>query len=133
MNSGLLELRQFSISSISRFLPMMFCSISFLLWFRCKDRTKYWKINKKSPKSADSGAKSKKKNDFWHHYRYVFGVFSSPCIFKSTDDVHDGGGDEEIEWYVCLVKDDIKPWRDENGILTIGLMDFLMEPRALEL
>ena len=34
---------------------------------------------------------------------------------------------------IIVVKDDIKPWRDENGILTIGLMDFLMEPRALEL
>ncbi len=27
---------------------------------------------------------------------------------------------------VIIVKDDIKPWTDENGILTIGLMDFLM-------
>ena len=34
---------------------------------------------------------------------------------------------------IIVVKDDIKPWRDEYGILTIGLMDFLMEPRALEL
>ena len=25
-----------------------------------------------------------------------------------------------------IVKDDIKPWTDENGILTMGLMDFLM-------
>ena len=31
MNSGLLELRQFSISSISRFLPMIFCNISSLI------------------------------------------------------------------------------------------------------
>ena len=27
---------------------------------------------------------------------------------------------------IIIVKDDIKPWTDENGILTIGLMDFLM-------
>ena len=26
---------------------------------------------------------------------------------------------------IIVVKDDIKPWRDENGILTIGLLDFL--------
>lgn len=27
---------------------------------------------------------------------------------------------------IIIVKDDIKPWTDENGILTIGLMDFLI-------
>lgn len=27
---------------------------------------------------------------------------------------------------IIIVKDDIKPWTDEYGILTIGLMDFLM-------
>lgn len=30
---------------------------------------------------------------------------------------------------IIVVKDDIKPWRDENGILTIGLFDFLMESK----
>lgn len=33
---------------------------------------------------------------------------------------------------MIVVKDDIKPWRDENGILTIGLLDFLMKPDSLE-
>ena len=32
---------------------------------------------------------------------------------------------------VIIVKDDIKPWRDENGILTIGLLDFLMDENCL--
>lgn len=27
---------------------------------------------------------------------------------------------------IIIVKDDIKSWTDENGILTMGLMDFLM-------
>ena len=27
---------------------------------------------------------------------------------------------------IIIVKDDIKPWTEENGILTMGLMDFLM-------
>lgn len=27
---------------------------------------------------------------------------------------------------IIIVKDDIKPWTDENGIITMGLMDFLM-------
>lgn len=34
---------------------------------------------------------------------------------------------------IIVVKDDIKAWRDENGILTIGLLDFLMKPDSLEL
>lgn len=34
---------------------------------------------------------------------------------------------------IIIVKDDIKPWRDDYGILTIGLLDFLMKPDSLEL
>ena len=34
---------------------------------------------------------------------------------------------------IIIVKDDIKPWRDENGILTMGLLDFLMKAESLEL
>ena len=33
---------------------------------------------------------------------------------------------------IIIVKDDIKPWRDENGILTMGLLDFLMNAVSLE-
>lgn len=33
---------------------------------------------------------------------------------------------------IIIVKDDIKPWRDENGILMMGLLDFLMRPDSLE-
>lgn len=32
---------------------------------------------------------------------------------------------------IIIVKDDIKPWRDENGILTMGLLDFLMDSDVL--
>lgn len=34
---------------------------------------------------------------------------------------------------IIIIKDDIKPWRDDNGILTMGLFDFLMKPNSLEL
>lgn len=34
---------------------------------------------------------------------------------------------------IIIVKDDIKPWRDENGILTMGLLVFLMNADSLEL
>lgn len=33
---------------------------------------------------------------------------------------------------IIIVRDDIKPWIDDNGILTIGLMDFLLQPEWLE-
>ena len=33
---------------------------------------------------------------------------------------------------IIIVKDTFKPWRDENGILTIGLFDFLMNVDSLE-
>ncbi len=33
---------------------------------------------------------------------------------------------------IIIVKDDIKPWRDENGILTMGLIEFLMDADCLK-
>lgn len=33
---------------------------------------------------------------------------------------------------IIVVRDDITPWRDDNGILTIGLFDFLMGGDSLE-
>lgn len=32
---------------------------------------------------------------------------------------------------IIIVKDDIQPWTDENGILTIGLVDFLMGNKSM--
>jgi len=34
---------------------------------------------------------------------------------------------------IIVVRDDIKPYRDDNGILTIGLFDFLLEPNSLDM
>ena len=33
---------------------------------------------------------------------------------------------------IIIVKDDIKKWKDENGILFIGLKEFLLNPRSIE-
>ena len=33
---------------------------------------------------------------------------------------------------IIVVKDDIMPKRDENGIVTIGIMDFLLRPDSLD-
>lgn len=34
---------------------------------------------------------------------------------------------------IIIVKDKIKPWQNENGILIIGLLDFLLNSQSLEL
>jgi predicted AAA+ superfamily ATPase len=34
---------------------------------------------------------------------------------------------------VVVVKDDIIPWRDEKGILYVGIREFLLDDRSLEL
>lgn len=34
---------------------------------------------------------------------------------------------------IIVVRDDIKAYRDENGVLTMGLFDFLLEPNSLDL
>ena len=34
---------------------------------------------------------------------------------------------------VVIVKDNIIPWRDEKGILYIGIQEFLLDNRSLEL
>ena len=33
---------------------------------------------------------------------------------------------------IILVKDDIAPYHDYNGILRMGLFDFLLNPRSME-
>lgn len=33
---------------------------------------------------------------------------------------------------IVIVRDNIKPWRDDQGILTMGLFDFLLDPHSLE-
>lgn len=33
---------------------------------------------------------------------------------------------------IVIVKDDIKPWRNEKGIFIIGLMDFLLDKNSLD-
>ncbi len=33
---------------------------------------------------------------------------------------------------IIVVRDDIKPYRDNNGVLTIGLFDFLLTPNSLD-
>ena len=34
---------------------------------------------------------------------------------------------------IIIVRNDIKPWRNEKGILIMGLMDFLLNKNSLEL
>ena len=34
---------------------------------------------------------------------------------------------------IIIVKDVVKPWHDDDGILTISLYDFLLDEKSLEL
>ena len=34
---------------------------------------------------------------------------------------------------LIIVRNDIKPWRNDKGILIMGLMDFLLNKNSLEL
>lgn len=34
---------------------------------------------------------------------------------------------------IIVVRDDVKPYRDDRGVLTIGLFDFLLEPDSLDM
>lgn len=34
---------------------------------------------------------------------------------------------------IIVVKDRIKLWRNEEGIVVMGIMDFLLDPNSLEL
>ena len=33
---------------------------------------------------------------------------------------------------IIIVKDNVKPWRTEDGILVIGIIDFLIDPDSLD-
>jgi hypothetical protein len=33
---------------------------------------------------------------------------------------------------IIVVKDHIKPWRTDDGILVIGVMDFMLDPESLK-
>ena len=34
---------------------------------------------------------------------------------------------------IIIVRNDVKPWRNDKGILIMGLMDFLLNKNSLEL
>ena len=74
MNSGFLEFMQLSINLISRFLPIIFCSmfLTFLVLHDNSAKVEQNTVNmmNNTAKSADSGAKSTFFTHFWHHYRH---------------------------------------------------------------
>ena len=74
MNSGFLEFMQLSINLISRFLPIIFCSmfLTFLVLHDNSAKVEQNTVNmmNNTAKSADSGAKSPFFPHFWHHYRH---------------------------------------------------------------
>ena len=79
MNSGFLEFMQLSINLISRFLPIIFCSmfLTFLVLHDNSAKVEQNTVNmmNNTAKSADSGAKSPFFSHFWHHYRHFSYIY----------------------------------------------------------
>ena len=87
MNSGFLEFMQLSINLISRFLPIIFCSmfLTFLVLHDNSAKVEQNTVNmmNNTAKSADSGAKSPFFSHFWHHYRH-FSYISFRYVLVSS-------------------------------------------------
>ena len=57
---------------------------------------------------------------------YIQSAFAMPTLEKEAQESASLLLINDSFKKIIIVKDDIKPWTDENGILTMGLMDFLM-------
>ena len=64
---------------------------------------------------------------------YIQSAFAMPTLEKEAQESASLLLINDSFKKIIIIKDDIKPWRDDNGILTMGLFDFLMKPNSLEL
>jgi len=64
---------------------------------------------------------------------YIQSAFALPNILKDAQEKRSFNLIDDSFKKIIVVKDDIKPKRDEQGILTIGLFDFLLNPQSLSL
>ena len=70
-------------------------------------------------------------NDGGKRY-YIQSALSIPDDEKRRQETASLQRIEDSFQKIIVVRDDITPWRDDNGILTIGLFDFLMGRDSLE-
>jgi len=64
---------------------------------------------------------------------YIQSAFAIPDIAKEEQEKRSFNLIDDSFKKIIVVKDDIKPKRDEQGILTIGLLDFLLNEKSLML
>ena len=62
---------------------------------------------------------------------YVQSAFAMPDSMKREQEIRPFAKIPDSFSRIVVVKDDIKPWIDENGIMTVGLLDFLMDDKLL--
>jgi len=64
---------------------------------------------------------------------YIQSAFAMPDFAKEEQEKRSFNQIDDSFKKIIVVKDDIKPKRDEQGILTIGLLDFLLNENSLML
>lgn len=64
---------------------------------------------------------------------YIQSAFSIPNLEKMEQEEQSLINIDDSFKKIIVVKDDIKLWRNEKGILIIGLMEFLLNPNSLDL
>lgn len=63
---------------------------------------------------------------------YIQSAFSIPDQAKMEQEQHSLIYTGDFFKKIIVVKDIIKPWHNENGILIVGIQDFLLNPNSLE-
>ena len=64
---------------------------------------------------------------------YIQSTFAIPNREKMDQEQNSFIHIDDFFKKIIVVKDRIKPWHNEKGILIMGIMDFLLEPNSLEL
>ena len=63
---------------------------------------------------------------------YIQSAFAIPDASKRLQEVRPFSKIPDSFSRIVIVKDDIKPWIDEHGVLTVGLLDFLLDDGIME-
>ena len=64
---------------------------------------------------------------------YIQSALDMPTREKIEQEIRSLRGISDSFRKIVIVRDRIKPRRDESGILTLGLFDFLLHPESLDL
>lgn len=63
---------------------------------------------------------------------YIQSAFSIPDREKMEQETQPLNNINDSFKKVVIVKDNIRPWHNQKGILIMGLMDFLLNPNSLD-